>query len=61
MDDVKKLLEKQAAWQRARKSLPWPEKIRIAEAIRESILQIRNTGPGSTREAPVSGRPPRSS
>lgn len=46
MDDVKKLLERQAVWQKGRKSLPWPEKIRIAEAIRESILQLRSTGPG---------------
>lgn len=60
MDDVKKLLERQAAWQKGRKSLPWPEKIRIAEAIRESILQLRSTGPGLKREAAVSGRARRS-
>jgi hypothetical protein len=61
MDDVMKLLERQAAWQKGRKTLPWPEKIRIAEAIRESILQIRSTGPGLKREAAVSGRTRRSS
>ena len=55
MNDVKKLLERQAAWQKRRKSIPWPEKIRIAEAIRESILQLRGTGPGLKREAAVSG------
>ena len=51
MYDVMKLLERQAAWQKGRKNLPWPEKIRIAEAIRESILQIRSTGPGLKRDA----------
>jgi len=61
MDDVMKLLERQAAWQKSRKSLPWPEKIRIAEAIRESILQIRSTGPGLKRETTVAGRTRRSS
>jgi hypothetical protein len=61
MDDVMKLLERQAAWQKGRKSLPWPEKIRIAEAIRESILQIRSTGPELKREAAGPGRTRRSS
>ncbi len=54
MDDVKKLFQRQAAWQKGRKSLPWPEKIRIAEEVRESILQIRGTGPGAERSAAVS-------
>ena len=61
MDDVMKLLERQAAWQKSLKLLSWPEKIRIAEAIRESILQIRSTGPRLKREAAVSGRTRRSS
>ena len=61
MDDVKKLLERQALWQKGRKSLPWPEKIRIAEAIRESILQIRGTGPGLEQDAEVLRRRRRSS
>jgi hypothetical protein len=59
-NDVKKLLERQAAWQKGRKSIPWPEKIRMVEAIRESILQIRSTEPGLTRETTVSERTPRS-
>jgi len=59
-NDVKKLLERQAAWQKGRKSIPWPEKIRMVEAIRESILHIRSTGPGLTRETTVSERTPRS-
>ena len=61
MDDAKKLLERQAVWQKSLKLLSWPEKIRIAEAIRESIVQIRSTGPGLKREAAVSGQTRRSS
>jgi hypothetical protein len=43
MSEVIKLLERQAAWQKSRKDLSWPEKIRMAEAIRESVLQLRRS------------------
>ena len=39
--ELKALLEAQAAWQRARAGLSWPEKIRMAEAMRESAAQLR--------------------
>ena len=41
MTDAKKLLEKQARWQRSRKKLSWEEKIRIAEAVREDVAKWR--------------------
>jgi hypothetical protein len=41
---IQKLLERQAEWQKSRKSLSWPEKIHMAEAIRESVLQLRRSG-----------------
>ena len=41
MTDVRRLLERQAEWQKARGSLSWPEKVRMAEAMREVILQLR--------------------
>ena len=44
MRDVRELLERQARWQKERKSLSWPEKIRLAEAIRESVLRLRTGG-----------------
>ena len=43
MNEIQKLLKRQAEWQKSRKSLSWPEKIRMAEAIRESVLQFRRT------------------
>ncbi len=43
MSDVQRLLERQAQWQKARKALSWPEKIRMAEMIRESAIQLRAT------------------
>ena len=41
MSDTRKLLERQAAWQKGRAALTWPEKIRMAEAVRDSASQLR--------------------
>lgn len=41
MNEVQALLEKQARWQKSRQALSWPEKIRMAEAIRDSARQLR--------------------
>ncbi len=45
MDDIHELLKRQAEWQRGRKALSWPEKIRMSESIRESVLKFHRTGP----------------
>jgi hypothetical protein len=37
------LLARQTEWQQARRSLSWAEKIRMVEAIRDSILQIQTS------------------
>jgi hypothetical protein len=52
MSDVQRLLERQAQWQKARKALPWPEKIRMAEMIRESAIQLRATASRELRRQP---------
>ena len=54
MNEVQDLLEKQARWQKSRQALSWPEKIRMAEAIRDSVRQLRQI---PREEAP---RPPSS-
>lgn len=41
MNETLALLERQALWQKSRQALSWPEKIRLAEAIRESVRQLR--------------------
>ena len=41
MTDTGKLFERQAEWQKARIALTWPEKVRMAEAVRESIVKFR--------------------
>jgi len=41
MDEIQELLKRQARWQRARKNLSWPEKVRMAELVRESTRQWR--------------------
>lgn len=49
MSRLEKPLERQSTWQKNRRSLSWAEKIRAAEAIRESIAQLRRSG--RTRKA----------
>jgi len=39
--DVQALLERQAEWQRSRASMPWGEKLRMAVALRQSVLSFR--------------------
>lgn len=39
MNEIERLLERQARWQRSRRALSWPEKIRMAEQIRASVEQ----------------------
>jgi len=41
MTELKHMLERQAQWQTSRQSLTWPEKIRMAERVRESVRQLR--------------------
>ena len=50
MNNIQKLLKRQSEWQKKRKSLSWPEKIHRVEAIQNSILQLRNTGPRANRK-----------
>jgi len=40
-----------AQWQRSRQTLSWPEKVRLAEAIRASLIELRRTRPGPSRTA----------
>jgi hypothetical protein len=41
MTDMRELFERQAAWQAGRRGLSWPEKVRMAEAVRESVVRLR--------------------
>jgi hypothetical protein len=41
-DEVKFLLERQAAWQRSRAKRPWSEKLRAAVAMRRGLIALRN-------------------
>lgn len=62
MSDTRQRLERQAAWQEGRAALTWPEKIRMAEAVREWAAELSRTRraiattlPGPRR--PISGQP----
>jgi hypothetical protein len=45
MIDIQEMLARQAVWQKSRQSLTWPEKIRLAEMVRESVQQLRASSP----------------
>ena len=42
MNDNQSLFERQSEWQRNRVGLSWPEKIRMAENARETLLLFRS-------------------
>jgi hypothetical protein len=41
MSNPELILHRQAQWQKNRQSLTWPENIRLAERVRESVRQWR--------------------
>ena len=43
MIDPQHLFERQAEWQKTRQSLSWSAKIRMVEAMQESLRQLRNS------------------
>jgi hypothetical protein len=44
MREILELLERQARWQKSRKDLPWAEKIRMAERVREDAARWSLSG-----------------
>ena len=57
MTDLAALLARQARWQKSHASLPWPEKVRIAEQMRDDVAAMRRTRPKTARSDEP--RPPR--
>lgn len=51
MTDTRKLLDRQAEWQRKRASLSWAEKVRMAEALREWIVQLSRVRQDQSKSA----------
>ena len=45
MADIDSILKRQERWQKERRFLSWPEKVRLAEAVRESLARFRQAGP----------------
>ena len=52
MIDITTLLDRQAKWQKSLRDLPWPEKIRMAAMVRESVRQLNRHAPSSKTESP---------
>jgi len=60
MGEIALLLARKAAQQRELRDLTWEEKIRMAEAVRDSIIQLRQSAPAKDDSAPAepSASPP---
>ena len=58
MNETERLLRRQAEWQRDRRSLTWPEKIRQAEQLRATVAAFRTQRRHqATAVQPRDGRP----
>jgi hypothetical protein len=53
MFDAKEMLRRQEAWQASRRLLPWPEKLRLAVAMRETVLVFAELRAAARRETPA--------
>ena len=51
-NEISQLLERQAAWQRKQADLPWGEKLRQAEILRDAGIALRNAS-GQSRYAVI--------
>jgi hypothetical protein len=52
MLDVHVLLERQEQWQKARRHLSWPEKMRMVLAVRDSVRELAKARANSPETAP---------
>jgi len=50
MSRAEELLKRQARWQKDRQHLTWPEKLRMAEQVRDSVIALRR-GATADRDA----------
>lgn len=48
----KRRFEEQAAWQRSRSKLPWPEKLRISARMRDDLEHFRKKKPNGPSAPP---------
>lgn len=53
MTSVDEMLRRQAQWQKSRRHLTWPEKIRMAEQVRDSVVALRRGSSAGPQEAPA--------
>ena len=44
-DDIRVILDRQAAWQRSRAAKSWNEKLRISVAMRGAFISLRRPSP----------------
>lgn len=57
MNSTQQLLDRQAAWQKTRARLSWPDKIRQAETLREALVELRRSRLSRIAENAVTSGP----
>lgn len=45
MNEIERLLHRQAEWQKSRAKLSWGEKLKLAELLRDAALAMRRKTP----------------
>lgn len=53
MTEIPERLNKQAQWQKSRRTLSWPEKVRLAATIRDSLEPLRRVQAAPSRPLPA--------
>jgi hypothetical protein len=61
MNSTLQLFERQAAWQKSRARLSWPDKIRQAETLREALVEWRRSRDSRKPQSPTTERTDRKS
>jgi len=57
MSEVGELLQRQAHWQKSRRALSGPEKIRLAEQMHEAFKTSRAQRTASSAKTPITPQP----
>ena len=55
-ENIRELLERQAAWQKRRAKLTWAEKVRMAAAVRESAAKWSRKGRTAAAPKRIDGK-----
>ena len=56
MNELQQRFDRQAREQHERRKLPWPEKIRLAEQLRDALIRLRKGKRAASPSHPPAGK-----